>query len=138
MALRSLALAALLIGVATPAMAAEARQSNFGRLPDGRSVPAVTLTNNAGVSATVIAYGAALQSLVMPDRGGKLTPMEKLQLGDSDVVTFHDYNWPETFEHRVKQLAAWGRPVCAPNIWRAATDRRSTDRCRSARNTMSR
>jgi hypothetical protein len=43
--------------------------------------------------------------------GGKLTPMEKLQLGDSDVITFHDYNWPETFEHRVKQLVAWGRPV---------------------------
>jgi aldose 1-epimerase len=71
MVLRSLALAALLIGAATPAMAAEARQSSFGRLPDGRSVPAVTLTNKAGVSATVIAYGASLQSLVMPDRSGK-------------------------------------------------------------------
>jgi len=31
----------------------------------------VTLTNKAGVSATVIAYGASLQSLVMPDRTGK-------------------------------------------------------------------
>jgi hypothetical protein len=41
----------------------------------------------------------------------KLTPMEKIQLGESDVVTFHDYNWPETFERRVKQLIAWGRPV---------------------------
>jgi aldose 1-epimerase len=71
MVLRSLALAALLIGAATPAMATEARQSSFGRLPDGRSVPAVTLTNKAGVSATVIAYGASLQSLVMPDRTGK-------------------------------------------------------------------
>ncbi|MGN6820610.1 MAG: cellulase family glycosylhydrolase [Sphingomonas sp.] len=41
----------------------------------------------------------------------RLTPMEKLQLGESDVITFHDYNWPETFERRVKQLVAWGRPV---------------------------
>jgi len=41
----------------------------------------------------------------------KLTPMERIQLGESDVVTFHDYNWPETFERRVKQLTAWGRPV---------------------------
>src|SRR4051794_3721317 len=71
MVLRSIALAALLIGTATPALAAEARQSTFGRLPDGRSVPAVTLTNKAGISATVIAYGASLQSLVMPDRAGK-------------------------------------------------------------------
>jgi hypothetical protein len=43
--------------------------------------------------------------------GNKLTPMEKIQLGESDVVTFHDYSWPETFERRVKQLVAWGRPV---------------------------
>jgi len=71
MALRSIVLAALLISVATPAMAAEARQSTFGRLPDGRAVPAVTLTNKAGISATIIAYGATLQSLMMPDRNGK-------------------------------------------------------------------
>nr|NUR37470.1 galactose-1-epimerase [Sphingomonas sp.] len=70
MALRSFALAALLIGVATPAMASEAHQSTFGRLPDGRTVPAVTLINRVGVSATIIAYGASLQSLVMPDRRG--------------------------------------------------------------------
>jgi hypothetical protein len=43
--------------------------------------------------------------------GGKLTEMEKLQLGQSDVVTFHDYSWPETFERRIKQLTAWGRPI---------------------------
>jgi aldose 1-epimerase len=41
----------------------------FGVLPDGRSVPAVTLTAG-GVAATVIAWGAALQALVMPDRDG--------------------------------------------------------------------
>ena len=52
------------------AHAAEARRSAFGTLPDGRAVPAVTLSNGHGVSATVIAYGAALQSLVMPDRTG--------------------------------------------------------------------
>jgi len=43
--------------------------------------------------------------------GGKLSPMEKIQLSESDVVTFHDYNWPETFERRVKQLLPWGRPI---------------------------
>lgn len=56
---------------ATPAAAATAKQSTFGRLPDGRQVPAVTLINARGVSATIIAYGATLQSVVMPDRAGR-------------------------------------------------------------------
>lgn len=42
----------------------------FGRLPDGRDVPAVTLSNASGISATIMALGASLQSLVMPDRNG--------------------------------------------------------------------
>ena len=49
---------------------ATVKKSTFGTLPDGRAVPAVTLTNAHGVSATVIAYGAALQSLIMPDAAG--------------------------------------------------------------------
>ncbi len=57
--------------LAGAADAATAKRSSFGRMPDGRDVPAVTLTNGRGVSATVIAYGATLQSLVMPDRNGK-------------------------------------------------------------------
>ena len=43
--------------------------------------------------------------------GGKLTSMEKLQLGESDVITFHDYSWPETFERRVRQLLPYNRPI---------------------------
>ncbi|WP_189677899.1 cellulase family glycosylhydrolase [Sphingomonas glacialis] len=43
--------------------------------------------------------------------GAKLTGMEKLQLGQSDIITFHDYGWPEQFEGRVKQLKLYGRPV---------------------------
>lgn len=44
----------------------------FGHLPDGRAVEAVTLVNAQGVSATVIAHGATLQSMIVPDREGKL------------------------------------------------------------------
>lgn len=44
----------------------------FGRLPDGRTVEAVTLVNQQGASATVIAYGATLQSMIVPDRDGNL------------------------------------------------------------------
>ncbi|WP_395396359.1 cellulase family glycosylhydrolase [Novosphingobium sp. BL-8A] len=41
----------------------------------------------------------------------KLSPMEKLQLSQSDVISFHDYNWPETFQGRVNQLKVYGRPI---------------------------
>lgn len=42
----------------------------FGHLPDGRAVEAVTLANARGISATVIAFGATLQSVIVPDRAG--------------------------------------------------------------------
>lgn len=66
-----LASAVSLCALTSAAEAATAKRSSFGRMPDGRDVPAVTLTNGRGVSATVIAYGASIQSLVMPDRAGK-------------------------------------------------------------------
>ena len=66
------------IVAAAPAVAGTAKQATFGTMPDGRAVPAVTLTNGHGVSATVIALGASLQSLVMPDRDGK---REDVQIG---------------------------------------------------------
>lgn len=67
---------ALMLGTAslivpTVAHATQAKQAVFGNLPDGRAVPAITLTNEHGVSVTVIAYGAALQALMLPDRNGK-------------------------------------------------------------------
>ena len=43
--------------------------------------------------------------------GGRTSPMEKLQLGQSDVISFHDYSWPETFERRVRQLLRYNRPI---------------------------
>jgi len=70
------ALAATLVG--SPVLAADAQRSTFGRMPDGRDVPAVTLTNGRGVSATVIALGASLQALIMPDKQGR---REDVQIG---------------------------------------------------------
>ena len=57
--------------LASPSLAATAKRATFGKLPDGRAVGSVTLSNARGVSATVIAYGASLQSVVLPDRTGK-------------------------------------------------------------------
>ena len=51
--------------------AAEVQRARFGAMPDGREVPAVTLKNARGVQVTVIAYGASIQSVVLPDRAGR-------------------------------------------------------------------
>jgi aldose 1-epimerase len=45
--------------------------SDFGKTSDGISVESYLLTNNKGVEALVISYGATLVSLRVPDRVGK-------------------------------------------------------------------
>lgn len=68
----AVAVAAMTSGIAAaPAHAGEVRRSTFGKLADGRAVPAVTLTNDNGLSATIIAYGATLQSVMLPDASGR-------------------------------------------------------------------
>lgn len=57
----------------------------FGRLRDGREVEAITLSNGRGLSATILSYGATIQSVVVPDRDG--TPGE-VTLG---YATLEDY-----------------------------------------------
>lgn len=52
------------------AFAADYARAPFGKTPDGVEVEAITLTNGKGVSATVITYGATLQSLIAPGRDG--------------------------------------------------------------------
>jgi len=48
-------------------------------------------------------------------------PMEKIQLAESDIITFHNYSWPEDFERRVVWLKKQGRPViCTEYMARSA------------------
>jgi hypothetical protein len=35
----------------------------------------------------------------------------KIQLAESDVISFHDYSWPETFEQRLVSLQKFHRPI---------------------------
>jgi aldose 1-epimerase len=51
--------------------AAAAKLVEFGALPDGARVPAVELSNGAGMKARIIALGASIQSLQVPDREGR-------------------------------------------------------------------
>jgi hypothetical protein len=41
----------------------------------------------------------------------KLTDIQKIQLNHSDVISFHNYGWPEDFEQRVQWLQSYGRPL---------------------------
>lgn len=61
--------AAMLIGSAAPA--ADASRAPAGTLADGTAVEAITLKNARGISATILTYGATLQSVHAPDRSGK-------------------------------------------------------------------
>jgi aldose 1-epimerase len=74
------AAAALVSVMSASAHAAEATRAPFGALADGTAIEKVTLTNENGISATVITLGATLQALIVPDRAG--TP--------ADVVLGYD------------------------------------------------
>ncbi|KGI79004.1 1,4-beta-xylanase [Oleiagrimonas soli] len=51
----------------------------------------------------------------------KLNAVERTQLTQSDIITFHSYDWPETFARRVQQLAVYGRPmICTEYMARSA------------------
>lgn len=80
----------------TSALAATAARSEFGKLQNGQSVEAVTLSNSHGVKAKIIAFGATLQSLVVPDRAGH----------PADIVLGYD-----NVEGYVKQTAHFGASI---------------------------
>jgi aldose 1-epimerase len=52
------------------ASAAEVTRAAFGKLPDGRAVEAITLANRKGMRATIITYGASIQTVIVSDRNG--------------------------------------------------------------------
>ncbi|WP_230473641.1 aldose epimerase family protein [Dyella choica] len=54
------------------ATAGQATRASFGHTADGQEVEIVTLTNSHGMRARIMSYGASLQSLLVPDRDGKL------------------------------------------------------------------
>jgi aldose 1-epimerase len=58
--------------MAATVSAGEAARSRFGEMPDGRAVEAVTLSNGSGASVRLITLGAAIQSVQMPDRDGRM------------------------------------------------------------------
>ena len=54
-----------------------------------------------------------LTSGVFGDWAGHATlpPLARIQIEQSDVISFHNYDWPEAFEQIVKQLQQYHRPL---------------------------
>ncbi len=51
----------------------------------------------------------------------KLKPVQKIQIGESDILSFHNYNWPENFEKHIVQLQTYHRPIfCTEYMARGA------------------
>src|SRR5271168_5289291 len=53
-------------------MAFSLKSRFFGRLPDGESVEAWTMTGSGGLELEVITYGGIVTRLLVPDRKGRL------------------------------------------------------------------
>ena len=64
-----LTLSVLMVGGCNLKM--ETATRSYGRMPDGRQVSVISLTNAGGLKATLTDYGATLISMEVPDREGK-------------------------------------------------------------------
>jgi hypothetical protein len=50
-----------------------------------------------------------------------MSAMAQIQIANSDVISFHNYGWPEDFEKRVEQLEQFHRPlICTEYMARGA------------------
>ena len=59
----------------------------FGRTKQGDVVTSYTISNKAGMSATIIDYGATVVKLLIPDKQGSL---RDIQLGYDDVQSYEE------------------------------------------------
>ena len=51
----------------------------------------------------------------------KESAMTKVQLAESDIITFHNYGWPEEFEAKIIELKRYNRPIlCSEYMARGA------------------
>ncbi|KGS11098.1 aldose epimerase, partial [Pseudomonas coronafaciens] len=77
----------LMISTLTAQAALTSEHSSFGQTSDGSAVEKYTLRNSHGIQASIITYGATLQSLLVPDKAGKV---DDIVLGFDDVKGYQD------------------------------------------------
>lgn len=70
--MRGIAGAVMALTAASAAQASTITRAPFGTMPDGTKIEAITLANSKGMKATIITLGAAVQSVIVPDRDGKV------------------------------------------------------------------
>lgn len=63
--------------------------SDWGKMPDGKAVQMITLSNDHGVKARIITYGATIQSVDTPDSSGK---SQDIALGFPTLADYLKYN----------------------------------------------
>jgi hypothetical protein len=93
------------------AIAADASRAPAGTA-NGAAVEAITLKNGAGVSATILTYGATLQSLVAPGKDGR---QADVLLGYDDLKGYVDF--PNYFGVTVGAMPTASR--AASSVWTA-------------------
>ena len=76
----ALALATLIASAA--AAAPRVSKSGFGRLADGRAIDRYTLTNDRGMSVSILTFGGTISEVVVPDRRGRRA---NVTLGFKDI-----------------------------------------------------
>ena len=62
-------------------------KSNFGKTKDGKKATLYTIENKNGMKVSFCDYGAAIVSIVVPDRDGKF---EDIALGYDDVTGYEE------------------------------------------------
>ena len=63
--------------------------------------------------------------------GSALTPTQRVQIDNSDVITFHNYGWPESFEKEVLYLEKYNRPLICTEYMARGAGTRLIQFCRS-------
>ncbi|WP_426117009.1 aldose epimerase family protein [Pseudomonas sp. DSP3-2-2] len=85
--LSSFGLSLMIATLTANAAGLSSEHSAFGATSDGTAVEKYTLRNSKGIQATVITYGATLQSLLVPDKNGKV---DDVVLGFDDVQGYQN------------------------------------------------
>jgi len=96
--------AAVALALPGAARAAGATRERAGALPDGTAVEAVVLSNGHGMRARILAFGATLQSVIVPDRQGR--PAD-VALGYDDLASYvgHPNYWGATVGRYANRIA---------------------------------
>jgi hypothetical protein len=67
-----------------------------------------------------------------PD-GADLGELQQIQLRESDIITFHNYSWPEYFKRQVTWLKKYNRPVICTEYMARSVGARLIPSCRLRR-----